>query len=397
MFTMKRENSISLYANGEIGNHGCEALYRSLGDIFHIDEIFTWMENTYPQQLWAGIYANKSPIHRFALRRFSYDWLIFRLTSLWRDTDYAYYRRILRGFSKQITPGRVYASVGGDNYCYGACQWLYALNDIIRNRKGYTVFLGCSVTPEDMDRMMLDDLARFDLIIARESITYDALKNNGIHNVELLPDPAFALAIEECELPASFKSGMTVGINMSPLIMRYERRQGLVIQNVETLIRYILNDTEMNVALIPHVVLPENDDIEAMRPLYERFASTGRVSLVPNLNCSQLKYIIGQCRYLVTARTHASIAAYSQAVPTLVMGYSVKAEGIAKDLFGTAEHYVKDVRTLNDENSILSDFHWLMENEDKIKSHYRQYLPRYVEPLSRMPQIVQQYLASANG
>ena len=42
--------------------------------------------------------------------------------------------------------------------------------------------------------------------------------------------------------------------------------------------------------------------------------------------------LIAQCELLVCCRTHASIAGYSTGVPTLVLGYSVKAEGIAADL-----------------------------------------------------------------
>ena len=48
----------------------------------------------------------------------------------------------------------------------------------------------------------------------------------------------------------------------------------------------------------------------------------------------------------IGARTHATIAAYSSCVPTLVVGYSIKARGIAKDLFGTDEGYVLPVQAL---------------------------------------------------
>ncbi|MFR4670990.1 MAG: hypothetical protein ACLT69_14285 [Intestinibacter bartlettii] len=56
-----------------------------------------------------------------------------------------------------------------------------------------------------------------------------------------------------------------------------------------------------------------------------------------------IKGYISRCR-LYRARTHATIAAYSTCVPTLVIGYSVKAKGIAKDIFGTYENYVLPVQ-----------------------------------------------------
>ena len=51
---------------------------------------------------------------------------------------------------------------------------------------------------------------------------------------------------------------------------------------------------------------------------------TGRVLLVGDHNCMELKGFIGRCRFFVGARTHATIAAYSSCVPTLAAGYSVK-------------------------------------------------------------------------
>ena len=54
----------------------------------------------------------------------------------------------------------------------------------------------------------------------------------------------------------------------------------------------------------------------------------------------------------IGARTHSTIAAYSSGVPTLVVGYSVKAKGIAKDLFGTEENYVLPVQALKEENNL---------------------------------------------
>ena len=51
-------------------------------------------------------------------------------------------------------------------------------------------------------------------------------------------------------------------------------------------------------------------------------------------NCMEMKGFIARCRFFVGARTHATIAAYSSCVPTLVVGYSVKAGGLQRDLLG---------------------------------------------------------------
>lgn len=49
--------------------------------------------------------------------------------------------------------------------------------------------------------------------------------------------------------------------------------------------------------------------------------------MIEDASCGDLKGYISRCRFLVAARTHASIAAYSTGVPALVAGYSVKARG----------------------------------------------------------------------
>jgi colanic acid/amylovoran biosynthesis protein len=95
------------------------------------------------------------------------------------------------------------------------------------------------------------------------------------------------------------------------------------------------------------------------------------------LNCSELKYIISKCRFLIAARTHASIAAYSTCVPTLVVGYSVKAKGIAKDIFGTDDNYVIPVQSLKENGDLIKAFKWIQENEDKIRIYLQRVMPDY--------------------
>lgn len=73
------------------------------------------------------------------------------------------------------------------------------------------------------------------------------------------------------------------------------------------------------------------------------------MQLIPStLTAAQYKSIISRCDMFIGARTHATIAAYSTCVPTLVIGYSVKSKGIAKDIFGTDEGLVIPVSEITD-------------------------------------------------
>lgn len=162
----------------------------------------------------------------------------------------------------------------------------------------------------------------------------------------LIPDPAFQLNRIDLPLPKNFIEGNTVGINVSPMIIGLESNQGVTLQNYIELINYIINQTDMQVALIPHVVWSHNDDRIPLNILYDRFKDTGRICMIDDHTAEELKGYIARCRFMIAARTHASIAAYSTQVPTLVIGYSVKARGIARDLFGNEEHYVLPVQSL---------------------------------------------------
>ena len=79
----------------------------------------------------------------------------------------------------------------------------------------------------------------------------------------------------------------------------------------------------------------------------------------------------------IGARTHATIAAYSSCVPTLVVGYSVKARGIARDLFGTEDKYVLPVQKLARREELIEAFEWLKAEEITMAQHLQNIMPAY--------------------
>ena len=178
------------------------------------------------------------------------------------------------------------------------------------------------------------------------------------------------------QLPKGFVEGNTIGINLSPLVTDYAD-SNLIIDNYRLLVRYILEMTDNNVALIPHVVKDGNDDRTILKVLFQEFRESNRVIMIEDCNCMQLKGYIARCRMFVGARTHATIAAYSTCVPTLVAGYSVKATGIARELFGTDVNYVVPVQNFKTSNDLIKAFKWLQEREEQIKNHLNNIMPEY--------------------
>lgn len=306
------------------------------------------------------------------------SYLRLKLTKSVHALDVFPYAHILSNIK---APDTILAlSVGGDNYCYGGTDFYDDL-DTVFHKKGFkTILVGCSIEPEVISNAKVKtDLLSHELIIARESITYTAMCDEGLRNVVLLPDPAFALETTMIDLPTGFIEGNTVGINLSPMVNRFSVNDGIVQRNADKLLSHIIETTNMQIALIPHVVWPQSNDLDTLRPLYEKYKGTGRVILIDDCNAEVLKGYISRCRMMIAARTHASIAAYSSCVPTLVIGYSVKSKGIAKDIFGTDDNYVIAAQSFKTDSDLIDRFEWLQENENTIRTHLQSFMPDYCQ------------------
>lgn len=369
---------LKLYGHGGSGNHGCEAIVRATAGL--LGGGITLLSQHPSQDLQYGVdqVCHVAEDTDTPLRRGSVKWF---LSSLETKLTGRYDRHFLYTKAKLYAHagrGDVFVSIGGDNYCYPGTENLAAINRNLRKKGVKTVLWGCSVEPKLLDDpVVAADLAGFDLITARETISYEALRAVN-PNTRLVADPAFTLKREDLPLPDGWAEGKMVGINASPLILQSGDGQ-LVMEAYRNLIRRILDTTDLNVVLVPHVVWKDNDDRRVLMLLFEEFRRTGRVLLLGDHNCMELKGYIARCRMFIGARTHATIAAYSNCVPTLVLGYSVKSRGIARDLFGSEEHYVIPVQGIRDPNALANGFDWLLAHENEIRSHLEKTMAGYKE------------------
>ena len=368
-----------LFGHGGSGNHGCEAILRTSlmmlpdqsevevysSDLekdkkFHLNKLASFYQYRKRSDSSVGFYAGK---------------IIYKILGNYDAINRFELRDALK------TRKSICLSVGGDNYC-NAEPKRHASRNKLFSKHNKTVLWGCSVSPELMKNpYYVKDMSRYSLITARESITYNALRKAGLKNVVLVSDPAFTLEPEETNIPEMFDDHNIVGINISPLVMKYEQGANVLLQNIKELIEYIINETDYCIALIPHVLLKNNNDLTPLKALYEEYKNTGRICLIDEddtLNCQQIKYVISKCSFMVVARTHASIAAYSTCVPTLVLGYSVKSIGIATDIFGTSDNYVLPVDKITRENEVRDAFKWILEHEVEIRQRYNLVMPDYI-------------------
>ena len=364
-----------LYHHGGSGNHGCEAIVRSVTKILgRRTELISFRpDDDYKYGLDKVVNSvNKvKDIGRSGVMR----GYLYVMRHLFRNKkpDYKYeFRDAVK------SKDNVVISIGGDLYCGKDTESLTYLNRLI-SKRNISVLLGCSIEPEKLkNREIVEDMRRYDLISARESITYNALLNAGVQeNVILCADPAFQLDKVELPLPDGFEEGNTIGINASPLVVMHEKQRGILKKTYEKLIEYIIQNTKYQIALIPHVVWQGVSDLIVLNEFYEKFKDTGRIVLIEDHNCMELKGYISRCKMFIGARTHSTIAAYSSCVPTVVVGYSVKANGIATDLFGSPDKYVVPTQSLITGNELVDTFMWLDENCEAIRQRLESIMPEY--------------------
>lgn len=383
-----------LYYHGGSSNHGCEALVRTTAELLNYKKnrisLMSFRPNDdkkYGIDQFCDIHSmnekKKVPRKSYTWIKSYFEYRITQNKSIMEDLPF------LNAIGAK--KGDVALSIGGDNYCYNDTVGLRKANELWRRNGIKTVLWGCSIEPELLNNPEIaEDISRFDLITARESISYEAIKKVN-QNTILVSDSAFWLKTQSKQLPNEYDSCDIVGLNLSPLAEEYEVNKGLARKNYETLIEHILSNTNMKILLIPHVVLNYADDRMINQFLHEKYRKSNRVQMIEDCNCEELKGYISKCRFFIGARTHATIAAYSSGVPTIVLGYSVKSKGIAKDLFGEQKltHLVLPIQNLMHNTEMLNAFLWLQDHEKEIKKTLLDSMPEYKKSINNAVEIIE--------
>ena len=181
------------------------------------------------------------------------------------------------------------------------------------------------------------------------------------------------------------KCDKLIGINVSPLVLGKAKDRAAAVEAFKALIRHILETSDDAVALVPHVTWEHDNDLDALSEIREPFMDESRVLMLPaTLDAQMLKGYISRMKALVTARTHASIAGYSSCVPTLVIGYSVKARGIARDLFGSEEGHLLPVQELHSAEQLIGAYDALIARGPDERNYLIHKLPEYKRELDEV-------------
>lgn len=379
----ERTRKTVLYGHTGSNNRGCEAIVRSTVKLLKnegiISDIATYRAG---DDVRAGIDALGDLIeYRSYNGKQSLTRVVNGIMKKVFHYEYPYERYVQQDVFRAIKSYGSAVVIGGDTYChcYGrkSCVPSYNLLKYARKIDAKTFMWSCSIGREDLDPEKISYLKQYDMIFPREGLTYENLINVGVPESKMyrMSDSAFVLDAKETALPDGFTNvfaynpGYSLGV--------FENQEQLFRSRV-TLLNYILDHTDMKIALIPHVYSQNQGDALCAKEIEQRLHHQERVFLFEkDYTCEELKYIISKCRMLVAERTHASIAGYSQLIPTFVIGYSVKSIGIARDLFGTDTGFVMSYKNIVNDNDFIHPIMDFISREEEIRQQLKKVIPEY--------------------
>lgn len=288
--------------------------------------------------------------------------------------------------------------VGGDNYSldYGR-PYPFIDMDAEVQRSGIPLAIwGASIGPfssdPEFEAEILGHFRSLKHVFVRESVSYAYLTEAGLSNVTQMADPAIFMKPEEPTEPGFDVDRFdgAFGLNLSPFQARQvagtktaywetsaAELDGMAVFGAELLSR-LLAETDRPVLLVPHVMAADawNNDWMLLTDILKRLepAEAERVALLPkDYNAPQLKWALSKCSVFAGSRTHATLGAISSGVPTLAFGYSRKATGLMRDLYGHDEMCLPGNSFTLD--NALEGLRRLLAQEDALRATIADRLP----------------------
>jgi len=392
-----------LHGNGPYPNRGCEAILEATIAILREEFGACRFVNapgafdapeSFPKDMPDIVHVARRPVRQIV--RWTAPWFVYRFRKLVG-------RRVHEPFEAFLPRAAAVLTLGGDNYSmdYGYPTYFFNAIDIAREHGKPIVLWGASVGPFHKDpafeKWATQKLKKVPLICARESETIAYLASLGVtENVRAVSDPAFALEPEPVDLEKEglqFLKQPCVGLNLSPLIGRYYKGGMSWTDVAAACVKAVAKTADLPVVLIPHVFTKAWGDLDFIGQVLARISELrDRVFWISTpYRAAQMKWLISRCRWFIGARTHATIAAMSSNVPTLSIGYSIKARGINKDIFGHSD-WVIPADTLRPEG-LADDLRRLMAADASVRGRLADVMPAYKARARQATKYVREILA----
>lgn len=399
--------------HNNFGNRGCEALVRStvqmLTDKFGPSEFLVPSFDPvadgrqWPEHADQGVRFVDVPVYPFNIKLWG---RAVRVSDFFKSTWKpgfavpAEYRRMVSACDATVM-------IGGDvislDYGLGPLLWHRAFAEDFLRDGHPTMLWAASVGPFAKEPIIEKDMSAFlnqlNLVSVRESITLKYLQGIGVgSNLYAVCDPAFIMqpqSVSPDQIGFELQPGF-LGVNVSPLIAKWRapgEDPAVLQREVAEFIRDAHKKYGLECLLIPHVgplnagIESDNDDHEYMQAIARLASDVPGLKLLPKtLNAAQLKFVLGQARYFIGARTHATIGAISRGTPTVSIAYSTKARGLNKDLFGSEDYVLStpDVSRV----TLMSKLDLLVAGEEAIRDQLRDVLPATVARSRRSAELL---------
>ncbi|PWR72769.1 polysaccharide pyruvyl transferase family protein [Methanospirillum lacunae] len=389
---MNHEQPLFILAgNGSYENRGCEAIIRGTTKIlrkFYCDPKFICLSHFQSEKIFQ--YQSRNEIDRNIIHisssNFNRNIVLknFWKLNTWRDIYHFFLkpesinRRVYKNMFPYLHSSTAVLSIGGDNYSldYGIPKLFTTLDDLVLEHQKPLFIWGASIGPFNQigkyEKYMSQHLNKVTGIFARESATTDYLHSIEVRkNVSTVADPAFLM---EHEKPKGIDDYISlekdsIGINLSPMMAKYVTGGDIEawVLMASEIIQEICSKSDSTIYLIPHVTSLHSDDYRFMKEIFSRISCKKNkcVLIPPSYTASEMKWIISQMTFFIGSRTHATIAALSTSVPTLSLGYSLKAKGINQDIFGH-NNYSLGPDKINSK-TVVDMFSSMQERESEIR------------------------------
>lgn len=375
---------IAIYGHGGSQNHGNEEIVRGIRKLFPDSEIILYSFS--PEADKHFFLDEICEIRSMTANVSAFLKILRRLFKKGEKIKGLIYRRYFQPFISEISRDTIYLLEAGDQYCEkGDHRFFYGLlNKIIYEKGAKAIMMGCTVNPELLeDEKLVNDIKKYSLVVARESITYKALKNKGVERILHAPCPAFLMDTEKTDIPEWMNHKKFVSFNVGFLQQGNEKYYDIVMKNYFNAIKTIIEKTDMDIALIPHVNWSyQATDFTALDELYRFFKSTDRIHYISEHSAPEQRYLISKSTAFVSLRTHAAISGLATFTPTLIAGYKIKSKGIAKDIFGEKFDMLADVQSLGNEWVITEKLMEIIKHEPEIRDYYKTKIPVYYAEFS---------------
>jgi colanic acid/amylovoran biosynthesis protein len=301
-------------------------------------------------------------------------------------------RLVNHALAAQLKGNHLAIVTGGDVYSseYGRDSLLYYCS-LVHSAKaaglpvvllGHTVGRFNNREDEDIWRRCA---AEVNLLTTRDQLTYDYLHQIdalALHT-EVCADVAFGLAPANQAPSHGFPdpSQPCIALSISRGLHRWcalsaeEHRSAWL-----NLLRHFLDDWKVNVLIIPHVQETYGDDRHLATDIHRSLGFDPRlVVAAEDLAASEYKKLVSNCQLVIAERMHAAIAGLSSQVPTVMVSYSLKVEGIAAlaytNLTSGPVAMVIEANSLQDPEAVLKQLSSIWQDRNGVSESLATSIP----------------------